>query len=164
MTPSNMSGALPMTTASMSCQVMPASSSARLAASRSSPAIETSCRLAAYFVWPTPTTATRLLTTMPPVRQRGSAGGTGRWSRGDGASCLAAGDARGRRGEPLEPADHHRPGGALDRLPVEPECLPQHELLMRVGRVQPRRVDVARTGLLAGGLGRGRRREVTDAE
>ena len=43
-TPSNMSGALPMTTASMSAYVMPASSSASSAASRTSPAIDTSLR------------------------------------------------------------------------------------------------------------------------
>ncbi len=44
-TPSNRSGALPMTTASMSLNVSPASSSARSAASRTRPAIETSLRL-----------------------------------------------------------------------------------------------------------------------
>ena len=43
-TPSSMSGALPMTTASMSSMVIPASASARSAASRTSPAIETSAR------------------------------------------------------------------------------------------------------------------------
>ena len=45
MTPSNMSGALPTTTASMSAKVSPASSSAASAASRTKPAIETSSRL-----------------------------------------------------------------------------------------------------------------------
>ncbi len=44
-TPSKKSGALPMTTASMSDQVMCASSSARNAASRISPAIDTSPRV-----------------------------------------------------------------------------------------------------------------------
>ena len=38
-----------------------ASSSARCAASRTRPAMETSGRFDAYFVWPTPMTATRLL-------------------------------------------------------------------------------------------------------
>ena len=46
MRPSKKSGALPMTTASMSAQVMPASSSASTAASRTSPAIDTSPRVA----------------------------------------------------------------------------------------------------------------------
>src|SRR5690606_7101384 len=56
-TPSNRSGALPTTTASMSFQVSPASSSARRAASRTSPAIDTSNRLLLYAVCPTPMTA-----------------------------------------------------------------------------------------------------------
>ncbi len=43
-TPSNVSGALPTTTASMSPKSMPASASASSAASRTSPAIDTSCR------------------------------------------------------------------------------------------------------------------------
>src|SRR5215831_21012242 len=59
-TPSNMSGALPTTTASMSDHVIPASSSASCAASRTRPAIETSLRAVRCTVWPTPTTATRL--------------------------------------------------------------------------------------------------------
>src|SRR6476469_1692403 len=59
MTPSNMSGALPSTTASMSDHVMPASSRASCAASRTRPAIETSLRAVRWTVWPTPTTATR---------------------------------------------------------------------------------------------------------
>ncbi len=46
MLPSNMSGALPMTTASMSDHVSWASARADLAASRTMPAIETSSRLA----------------------------------------------------------------------------------------------------------------------
>jgi hypothetical protein len=45
-TPSNRSGALPTTTASMSAKVMPASASARSIASRSMPGIDTSSRLA----------------------------------------------------------------------------------------------------------------------
>ena len=58
-TPSNMSGALPITTASMSPQSRPASSSASCAASRTSPAIETSWRAETCRVWPTPMTAVR---------------------------------------------------------------------------------------------------------
>jgi len=56
-TPSNMSGALPITTASMSFQSHSASSSARSAASRISPTWETSMRLASKLVCPTPMTA-----------------------------------------------------------------------------------------------------------
>ena len=56
-TPSNRSGALPTTIASMSSSDRLASSSARSIASRHSPAIETSSRLARWWVWPIPTTA-----------------------------------------------------------------------------------------------------------
>src|SRR5215471_19828895 len=55
-----MSGALPTTTPSMSFHVMPASSSASCAASRTRPAIDRSLRAVRCTVWPTPTTATRL--------------------------------------------------------------------------------------------------------
>ena len=56
-TPSNRSGALPTTIASISSSVMPASSRARSMASRHRPAIETSSRLARWWVWPMPMTA-----------------------------------------------------------------------------------------------------------
>src|SRR4051794_13990474 len=137
MTPSNMSGALPMTTASMSLHVMPASSSARLAASRTRPAMDTSCRLAAYLVWPTPTTATRLLTSAsPPATQQPRRlrrpsflpfqdrdevllqARPGRRVR-DRSTSLAGSDAGRSCGEPLEAADHHRSGGGVDRDAVE---------------------------------------------
>ena len=93
MTPSNMSGALPMTTASMSAQSSPASSRARAAASRTRPAIETSSRLAAWLGLarrrsPHSARPSRPLPAgpraRPPGRTPGSAGGTGpRW-RGRG--------------------------------------------------------------------------------
>ncbi len=57
MTPSKKSGALPTTTASMSSNVEPESASARSMASRTRPFIDTSCRLATYFVCPVPSTA-----------------------------------------------------------------------------------------------------------
>ena len=60
-TPSNRSGAFPTTTASMSAKVSPASASARSAASRHSPAIDTSVRLARCRVCPTPRTAASAL-------------------------------------------------------------------------------------------------------
>ena len=77
-TPSNRSGALPTTIASISSSVILASSSARSIASRSSPAMETSSRLARWWVWPTPITAAGCLPiTRPalrwPSRTRGSA-------------------------------------------------------------------------------------------
>ena len=56
-TPSKKSGALPTTTASMSSNVEPESASALSMASRTRPFIETSCRLATYFVCPVPSTA-----------------------------------------------------------------------------------------------------------
>ncbi len=68
MTPSNRSGALPMTTASMSLNVSSASSRARRAASRTSPAIETSRRFVWYLVCPTPMTAQRFAMLRPPTR------------------------------------------------------------------------------------------------
>ena len=56
-TPSNRSGALPTTTASMSPKPSPASASARSTASRHRPAIDTSARRDRCRVWPTPRTA-----------------------------------------------------------------------------------------------------------
>ncbi len=56
-TPSKKSGALPTTTASMSSNVDPESSSALSIASRTRPFIDTSWRLATYFVCPVPSTA-----------------------------------------------------------------------------------------------------------
>jgi len=69
-TPSKKSGAFPITIASMSFHSSPASASARSAASRTRPAIDTSPRVAWYFVWPTPMTAHRSLATAtrPPAR------------------------------------------------------------------------------------------------
>ena len=83
MTPSNGSGALPRTTASMSVHVISASSSARWAASRTSPASDTSSRRFLCFVWPMPTTAhgLRRHVSLPPARRRGSAAGTAPTSR-----------------------------------------------------------------------------------
>src|SRR4029077_6636991 len=71
-TPSKMSGAVPITTASMSDQVISASASARMAASRTSPAIDTSSRHFDIFVMPTPTTAQRslLMRLRPPALER----------------------------------------------------------------------------------------------
>ena len=81
-TPSNRSGAFPTTTASMSASESPASATARSAASRHSPAIDTSVRLDRCRVCPTPRTAAGCFM-MPPRTGRtpGSAAAPGRWSR-----------------------------------------------------------------------------------
>ncbi|SLE53205.1 Uncharacterised protein [Mycobacteroides abscessus subsp. massiliense] len=85
MTPSKKSGALPTTTASISSQSTPASVMARSMASRTRPFMETSCRLATYFVCPVPMTAARFfdapMFTCPPAPRRGSAVAPVRWSR-----------------------------------------------------------------------------------
>src|SRR5680860_322192 len=60
-----MSGALPITTASMSGQSSSASTIARSAASRTRPAIDTSARFDWCFVWPTPITAQRSPINLP---------------------------------------------------------------------------------------------------
>src|SRR5690606_8072850 len=61
MTPSNRSGALPTTTASMSDQPTCASAMARSTASRSRPGMDTSVRLLRWWVCPVPSTAARCL-------------------------------------------------------------------------------------------------------
>jgi hypothetical protein len=78
-TPSNRSGAFPTTTASMSAKVSPASARARSAASRHSPAIDTSVRLDRCRVCPTPSTAALIIA--PPSHTPGSAAAAARWSR-----------------------------------------------------------------------------------
>src|ERR1700682_2886194 len=76
MTPSKKSGALPTTTASMSSNVEPESASARSIASRTRPFIDTSFRLATYFVCPVPSTAASFLAisfSLSSSRERSSA-------------------------------------------------------------------------------------------
>jgi hypothetical protein len=80
MVPSNMSGALPTTIASMSFQPTSASFMARSTASRRRPFSDTSTRIVSCFVCPIPTTAQRWLIGPPRARRRGSAAGTGRTS------------------------------------------------------------------------------------
>src|SRR5665213_261199 len=124
-TPSNMSGALPSTTASMSDHVMPASSRASCAASRTRPAIDTSLRAVRCTVWPTPTTATRspAITTAPSDLLRGASSArlfalqdddhvllqrrpTTRVR--DAAVGCAVRDAAGDLTDTREPSRHHR--------------------------------------------------------
>src|SRR5580693_7114196 len=83
MTPSKKSGALPTTTASMSFMVDPESANALSMASRTRPFIETSWRLATYFVWPVPSTAANwpAMIISLPARRRDSVATPGRWSR-----------------------------------------------------------------------------------
>src|SRR4051812_34211923 len=69
MTPSNMSGALPRTTASTSFHSSSASASARSAASRTRPAMLTSLRALTCLVCPVPRTAARFPLTVPPPRK-----------------------------------------------------------------------------------------------
>src|SRR5688500_10824043 len=137
MTPSNRSGALPMTTASMSFQVSPASSSARCAASRTSPAIETSSRLVLYAVWPTPMIAHGL----PIVLSREDADEVlleARAGRGVG-ECpgrRSVVDAGGGLTDADQPGGHHRigreraAGGVDGHLVTEVQRLPQDQLLV----------------------------------
>src|SRR6185312_5854629 len=67
MTPSKKSGALPTTTASMSSMVDPESANALSIASRTRPFIDTSWRLATYFVWPVPSTAAKFFWDGPAI-------------------------------------------------------------------------------------------------
>src|SRR5262249_52285093 len=66
-TPSKKSGALPTTPASMSSNVEPESSSALSMASRTRPFIDTSWRLATYFVCPVPSTAAKFFWDGPAI-------------------------------------------------------------------------------------------------
>src|SRR5215813_13629216 len=108
MTPSNMSGALPITTASTSAQPRPASASATSAASRTRPAIETSIRFDACLVWPTPITA-----------QRSAIAALSGWTVGgsleDAHQVLLQARTRRRVGHrPAGTAIHHSPGRLAD--------------------------------------------------
>ena len=138
-TPSKKSGALPTTTASMSCQVISASARARDAASRTRPAIETSPRVGACLVWPSPTMATRLC----PIRSSPFQDGhqvllEARSARavGDGPAGRAVDDPLGRLAEADEAGGHDRVGGegAAGRVDAdvvaEPEGLAQDQLLV----------------------------------
>src|SRR5580693_1047385 len=110
-TPSNRSGAFPTTTASMSAKVSPASASARSAASRHSPAIDTSVRFDRCRVCPAPRTAaftvplvtTRLHDADEVLLERGPAGRVPKRTR------RAPGHDRLRRAaDPGEPGGEHR--------------------------------------------------------
>src|SRR5262245_40826533 len=140
-TPSKMSGAVPITTASTSFHVICASSSARIAASRHMPANDTSSRTFASLVWPIPTTAQR--SAMSASLQDADEVLLQAWSRrrvterallalfAHCAECLAdAGEA----------GDHRRVGDEraarrIDRdVVAEPERVAQHELVGRADR------------------------------
>src|SRR6201992_1422271 len=151
MTPSKKSGALPTTTASISSIVDPESANALSMASRTRPFIETSWRLATYFVWPVPSTAAS-----PP-----RAGGAPRsailfpFQHGDEillqhrtAGRVRQHPSRGavenvlcRKADPLQPGREHRVGGkcAARRVDLrrrrQPDGLGQDELLMAERRV-----------------------------
>ena len=108
MMPSKRSGALPTTTASMSLQVISASSSARSAASRTRPPSDTSQRRVLCSVWPMPTIAHGWWLTSPLLRgrTRGSAAGTGPTSS---ARACAAGRDRGSAARPPRPGRDRSP-------------------------------------------------------
>ena len=123
-----------MTTASMSAQVMPASSRARMAASRTSPAMETSPRVAWWRVWPQPTTATRSapISCLLRGRRPGSAAGTGRRWRGPrpGRHCpaemrLATSTMRTRPAAMIGLAASGPPDGLTSTSSPEAERVPQ---------------------------------------
>ena len=173
-TPSKKSGALPMTTASMSAQVMLGVGERPLrAASRTRPAIETSPRVAWCLVWPMPTTATRSLaiSALLPGRdqvllQAGAATWRGR-RPGRPRRCVMR---VGGLADADEPGGHHRVGGqrAAGRVDAdvvaEPERLAQDQLLVGERRVQLGDVDLAvgHAGLRGGDAGRRRVGEVAE--
>src|SRR3954452_7545362 len=106
-----MSGALPITMASMSAIVVCALSSARSTASRTKPAIDTSARHDVCLVWPTPITAQRAAMSVtfqdadevllqPWPGRRVAKRSIGR----------TVGDARRRLGDAGQPCRHHRVG------------------------------------------------------
>src|SRR5258708_14455787 len=171
MTPSNMSGALPMTTASMSLHVSPASSSARWAPSRTSPAMETSSRLVLYAVCPMPMIAQAL----PIGLSRRDADEVllqARAGRGV-AECpvrAAVVDPGSGLTEPDQAGGHHRIGRQRPARRVDPylvggvQRLAQDQFLVAELRVQFRHLDVPGSRLEtpdAGGLRAG---QVTGAE
>src|SRR5215471_3056357 len=147
MTPSNMSGALPMTTASMSAQSTRASASAARAASRTRPAIETSIRFDACLVWPTPITAQRSATVraqhahqvlLEARPRRGVRYRTARTPVHHTPSRLA---------NPDQARHHHRvcgerPARRIDqRAPIKTQSFTEDQLLMTEGGVKLCDVD-----------------------
>src|SRR5262245_44079207 len=101
-----------MTTASMSLQVIWASARARTAASRTSPAMETSPRVDSCLVWPMPTMATRsppmsltLQDTYEVLLEAGAGGGVS-----DTPVGLAPGNALGDLADADQATGHDRVG------------------------------------------------------
>src|SRR3954454_8179152 len=176
MTPSKRSGALPTTTASMSSKVRPASSRARSTASRRRPAIETSSRLARWWVWPTPMTAAGILA-ISAVSLLGVEDAhevllqhrPGRRVR-ERLVGPAGPDAGGGLADPVYPRGEHRVGGErparrVDRhVAGEAERPAPDELLVEERCGQLRQVDAVDTGSRAGRGGAGRDRQVARVE
>src|SRR6266540_2107360 len=186
-TPSNGSGALPSTTASMSRHVSSASSSARCAASRTSPGNDTSSRLFLCFVWPMPTIAHGrwLIASAPGVSRRAAL------SRGiplehahevlletlarrrvrDRAAFSSLGDLARRLGDPCEPDGHHRVGRECATRRVDGDVVTETErvakdpLLVAERGAELGDLDraVADAGPLTRQAGRRRLREVAHA-
>src|SRR2546423_11655777 len=171
-TPSNMSGALPITTASTSPKPMPASARAASAASRTRPAIETSMRLDACFVWPMPTTAHR--SAIAPLQHADQVLLQARAGRGVGQRPPRAPvhHPAGRLADAEQAGHHHRVGrqrparGVDRRAPVEAQRLPEDQLLVAEGGVELGHVarPLERARPLSGQPGRGGHGEVAGAE
>ena len=148
MTPSNMSGALPTTTASMSAKVSPASSSAASAASRTRPAMETSSRLDLATVWPIPMTAQRSAITPLQDADEVLLQARARGGVRHGAVGPARPDRLSRLADADEASRHHRvgregtAGGVDDDTVAQPQRLGEDQLLVGVGRVQLGHVDL----------------------
>src|SRR5262249_53011423 len=160
MTPSNRSGALPSTTASIWLAVSWASASARSTASRQSPAIDTSVRLLRCWVCPVPRTAARCFTALScssslhdadeVLLQGGSAGGVPERHLGP-----ARHDFGGRQPDPRKPRGEHWIAAqrtarrADDHVLAEVQCAAQDDLLVRKRRVQFGDLGPARSGSFA---------------
>ena len=172
--PSKKSGALPTTTASMSAHVMPASSRARMAASRTRPAMDTSPRVAWWRGLADPTTATRShpsqlasRTANEVLLQAVARGGVGHAPTG-----RARGDAVGHLADADQPGRHHRVGGQRPARRVDVDVVAQAQRLaqdhllggeggVELGDVERAVADPGRLGRQAGG---GRVGEVPQAE
>src|SRR5262245_52872389 len=172
-TPSNGSGALPSTTASMSRHVHSASSHATVAASPPRPGSEASSRFFLCFVWPTPTTAQGCEATSVPFQHADEVLLERLARRGvcDGPVLAALGDRASGLGEPGEPDRHHRVGGERPTRRVDVDVVAETELglqdllLVAERRAQLGDIDlpVADARVLTREARRRRLREVAEA-
>src|SRR5215831_18125743 len=147
MTPSNMSGALPMTTASTSAQSTRASARAASAASRTRPAIETSIRFEACLVWPVPITAQRSAIVRAQHAYQVLLEARPRRGVRNRAARAPVHHAPSRLADPDQARHHHRvcgerPAGRIDqRAPIQTQSIAEDQLLMTEGSVKLGDVD-----------------------